>query len=100
MRRTCAKLCRDSGKDLEQIQFLLGHASIQTTERYLGAIGTPNAVVWNIMGFIVPRICLAVVGRAIAETIDTKQGRSGRVAAWLLPLFGLGAASQGLFPAL
>jgi integrase len=35
MRRTCAKLCRDSGGDLEQIQFLLGHASIQTTERYL-----------------------------------------------------------------
>jgi site-specific recombinase XerD len=34
MRRTCAKLCRESGGDLEQIQFLLGHASIQTTERY------------------------------------------------------------------
>jgi len=25
----CAKLCRESGGDLEQIQFLLGHASIQ-----------------------------------------------------------------------
>lgn len=36
LRRTCAKLCRTSGGDLEQIQFLLGHASIQTTERYLG----------------------------------------------------------------
>jgi site-specific recombinase XerD len=35
MRRTCAKLCRESGGDLEQIQFPLGHASIQTTERYL-----------------------------------------------------------------
>ena len=37
LRRTCAKMCRASGGDLEQIQFLLGHASIQTTERYLGS---------------------------------------------------------------
>jgi integrase len=36
LRRTCAKLCRSLGGDLEQIQFLLGHSSIQTTERYLG----------------------------------------------------------------
>jgi integrase len=37
LRRTCAKLCRRSGGDLEQIKFLLGHSSIQTTERYLGS---------------------------------------------------------------
>ena len=36
LRRTCAKLCRAAGGELEQIQLLLGHASIQTTERYLG----------------------------------------------------------------
>jgi site-specific recombinase XerD len=36
LRRTCAKLCRMAGGDLEQIQLLLGHASIQTTEHYLG----------------------------------------------------------------
>ncbi len=36
LRRTCARLCRAAGGDLEQIQLLLGHASVQTTERYLG----------------------------------------------------------------
>jgi site-specific recombinase XerD len=36
LRRTCARLCRAAGGELEQIQFLLGHISVQTTERYLG----------------------------------------------------------------
>jgi site-specific recombinase XerD len=36
LRRSCAKLCHASGGELEQIQFLLGHVSVQTTELYLG----------------------------------------------------------------
>ena len=36
LRRTFAKLAHDGGAALEQIQLSLGHASIQTTERYLG----------------------------------------------------------------
>jgi integrase len=36
LRRSCAKLCRAAGGELEQIQLLLGHSSVQTTERYLG----------------------------------------------------------------
>jgi hypothetical protein len=36
LRRSCAKLCHSAGGELEQIQFLLGHVSVQTTERYRG----------------------------------------------------------------
>ena len=36
LRRSCALLCRAAGGEMEQIQFLLGHISVQTTERYLG----------------------------------------------------------------
>lgn len=37
LRRTCARLCHLGGGELEQIQFLLGHVSIQKPQRYLGS---------------------------------------------------------------
>jgi len=36
LRRSCSRLCHLYGGELEQTQFLLGHASVQTTERYIG----------------------------------------------------------------
>jgi site-specific recombinase XerD len=36
LRRTSARLCHLAGGELDQIKFLLGHVSLQTTERYLG----------------------------------------------------------------
>ena len=36
LRRSCARLCYGYGGELEQIRFLLGHDSVQTTERYIG----------------------------------------------------------------
>jgi len=37
LRRSCARLCRAARRELEQIQFLLGHVSVLTTARHLGA---------------------------------------------------------------
>lgn len=36
LRRTYAKLCRSSGMEWEDIQLNMGHASLMTTERYVG----------------------------------------------------------------
>jgi integrase len=36
LRRTCARAMRAAGASLEQIQYTLGHANIQTTMRYIG----------------------------------------------------------------
>ncbi len=38
-----ARLCHLAGGELEQIQFLLGHVSVQMTERYLGC----KQKLWN-----------------------------------------------------
>jgi hypothetical membrane protein len=64
----------------------------------LGALGTPQALLWNVVGFMGPGVLLAITGKAIADSIGTSSG-SARVAGWLLVAFGLTAAGQGLFPA-
>jgi len=50
LRRSCAKLCHGAGGELEQIQFLLGHVSVQTTERYLGSKQRINGAVNDRIG--------------------------------------------------
>jgi site-specific recombinase XerD len=50
LRRSCARLCRADGGELEQIQFLLGHVSVQTTERYLGCTQRISAAVNDKIG--------------------------------------------------
>jgi site-specific recombinase XerD len=50
LRRTCAKLCHSAGGELEQIQFLLGHVSVQTTEKYLGCKQRINGAVNDRIG--------------------------------------------------
>jgi site-specific recombinase XerD len=50
LRRTCAWLCHVAGGEHEQIQFLLGHVSVQTTERYLGCKQRLNEAVNDSIG--------------------------------------------------
>lgn len=56
LRRSCARLCHTAGGEIEQIQFLLGHASVQTTERYIG--------------------CKQELGQAVNDRIELRLGTS------------------------
>ena len=71
--RTCARLCHSSGGELERIQFLLGHASVQTTERYIGSKLKLQDVVND-------RIGISVAGENAWMFLSTEY-RGG----WLLP---------------
>lgn len=55
LRRTCARLCHSCGGELEQIQFLLGHASAKTTERYIGCKQNLKEAVNDRLGISVSR---------------------------------------------
>ena len=50
LRRSCARMCHVAGGELERIQFLLGHTSVQTTERYLGCKQRLSEAVNNRIG--------------------------------------------------
>jgi hypothetical membrane protein len=63
----------------------------------LGALGTPNALPWNIIGFFIPGLLLAIAGGAAARSIHADRRRP--TAFWLLILAGLGFAATGIFPA-
>lgn len=43
LRRSYARLARDGGASLEVVQHSLGHASIQTTERYVNSTASNDA---------------------------------------------------------
>ena len=50
LRRSCARFCHDLGGEHEQIQFLLGHVSVHTTERYLGCTQRLSSAVNDCIG--------------------------------------------------
>lgn len=60
----------------------------------LGAFGAPQALAWNLLGFIVPGVLLAVCGSGIAMRVD---GRRTSLY-WFLVISGLGFSGTGVFP--
>jgi hypothetical membrane protein len=63
----------------------------------LGVIGSPNASLWNVIGFMTPGVLLTIAGAAIAASITSKGPRTA--ALWLLLISGLAFAGTGVFPA-
>jgi integrase len=68
LRRTCARLCHLAGGELDQIQFLLGHVSIQTTERYLGCKQKLRVAVNDTLASNQSPPCDAIEARADVRT--------------------------------
>lgn len=60
----------------------------------LGVLGAPHALAWNLIGFIVPGLLLALFGAGLAITIDGRRGALW----WLLVLSGLCFAGAGVVP--
>jgi hypothetical membrane protein len=72
-----------------------GYSHLHRAVSGLGAFGAPHAVAWNIIGFIVPGLLLAVCGGSVALAIDGRRS----LLFWLLVISGLGFAGAGAFPA-
>ena len=79
--------------------FRPSYSHIVNTISELGAIGTPHAAAWNVVGFIIPGTLLAIVGAAVARSANTKPSLSRTIATVLLVLSGLAVAGQGIMPA-
>lgn len=76
-----------------------GYSHVVNTLSELGAVGTPNAILWNIIGFIAPGIFLAIAGGVIAKSVNREKSKVIHLAFVLLVLAGLAVAGQGIFPA-
>lgn len=61
----------------------------------LGVIGAPNALAWNLVGFIVPGLLVAVCGAGLATAVDGRRGSLW----WLFVLSGLAFSGTGFIPA-
>lgn len=65
----------------------------------LGARGVPRAVAWNVLGFGVPGVLLAIFALALQPPFRRDGiGAAGRIGGWLLAISALSFAAAGLLP--
>lgn len=75
------------------------YSHVLNTISELGAVGTPHAAAWNVLGFIIPGFLFALVGATIARAANPQPSLSRTLATVLLVLCGLAVAGQGVMPA-
>jgi hypothetical membrane protein len=75
------------------------YSHVVNTVSELGAVGTPHATAWNVLGFIIPGVLLALAGATIARAANPEPSLSRTLATALLVLCGLAVAGQGVMPA-
>ena len=75
------------------------YSHVVNTISELGAVGTPHAAAWNVLGFIIPGVLFALTGATIARAVNPEPSLSRTLATVLLVLCGLAVAGQGVMPA-
>jgi hypothetical membrane protein len=62
----------------------------------LGSVDAPRAWIWNLLGYMLPGIAVALLGLGIGNRFANESG--ARVPAWALVASGLFMALSGVFP--
>ena len=75
------------------------YSHVANTISELGAVGTPHAAAWNVLGFMLPGLLFAIVGATNARAANAEPSLSRTLATVLLVLSGLAVAGQGVMPA-
>jgi hypothetical membrane protein len=55
------------------------YSHVANTISELGAVGTPNATAWNVLGFMLPGVLIAITGAAIALRGTLPDGLAQRI---------------------
>jgi hypothetical membrane protein len=79
--------------------FRPSYSHVVNTISELGAVGTRHATAWNVLGFMIPGVLLALTGATIARAANPEPSVSRTLATVLFVLCGMAVAGQGVFPA-